>query len=130
MKLTESSILLPVIENVPGAPLLNPIRLCGEMFGLGVIRHRLFESNVPLLALAHKRHKPPIIIRGVQRSAYACVAGHGGEGYTYRLEDWRTAMGINWMDKKELVESIPPAYSTWIGERILEHERRVNGSLS
>ena len=40
-----------VIENVPGAPLDNPIRLCGSSFGLGVRRHRLFESNIPLLAI-------------------------------------------------------------------------------
>ena len=39
-----------VIENIPKAPLLNPITLCGSSFGLDVRRHRLFESNVPLLA--------------------------------------------------------------------------------
>ena len=33
-----------VIENVEGAPLENPITLCGTMFpGLRVLRHRLFE---------------------------------------------------------------------------------------
>ena len=37
-----------VIENVVGAPLNNPITLCGSMFGLDVRRHRLFESNVEL----------------------------------------------------------------------------------
>jgi hypothetical protein len=36
-----------VIENVPGSPLINPLMLCGSMFGLGVIRHRLFESSPP-----------------------------------------------------------------------------------
>lgn len=34
-----------VIENVVGAPLHHPFRLCGLMFGLKVIRHRLFEVN-------------------------------------------------------------------------------------
>jgi DNA (cytosine-5)-methyltransferase 1 len=36
-----------VIENVEGAPLLNPIMLCGQMFDLPVYRHRLFESQPP-----------------------------------------------------------------------------------
>ena len=34
-----------VIENVPGAPLINPVELCGSMFGLNVIRHRRFETG-------------------------------------------------------------------------------------
>jgi DNA (cytosine-5)-methyltransferase 1 len=37
-----------IIENVPGSPLINPIVLCGTMFGLDVKRHRLFESNAIL----------------------------------------------------------------------------------
>jgi hypothetical protein len=38
-----------VIENVPGAPLRDPVMLCGVMFdGLRVYRHRLFESNQPM----------------------------------------------------------------------------------
>lgn len=46
-----------VIENVPSAPLRYPITLCGEMFGLSVIRHRLFESNLPLLMCPHRPHR-------------------------------------------------------------------------
>ena len=38
-----------VIENVVGAPLRNPVKLCGSTFGLHVKRHRLFETNVPML---------------------------------------------------------------------------------
>jgi DNA (cytosine-5)-methyltransferase 1 len=36
---------LYVIENVPGAPLRNPIVLCGSRFGLRVRRHRLFDDR-------------------------------------------------------------------------------------
>src|SRR5580658_6025519 len=46
-----------VIENVDGAPLLNPVVLCGTMFkGLRVLRHRLFEANFPILIPPHGRH--------------------------------------------------------------------------
>ena len=44
-----------VIENVPGAPLINPVMLCGTMFNLGCAdgelrRHRLFECSFYVLA--------------------------------------------------------------------------------
>lgn len=45
-----------IIENVVGAPLINPITLCGTMFDLGVLRHRLFESNMELYAPYHPKH--------------------------------------------------------------------------
>lgn len=44
----ETSGIPYVIENVPGAPLHNPVTLCGSMFGLDVRRHRLFETNWPI----------------------------------------------------------------------------------
>jgi DNA (cytosine-5)-methyltransferase 1 len=47
-----------VIENVEGSPLESPLLLCGEMFGLRVIRHRLFETSFFLLGLPHVRHRP------------------------------------------------------------------------
>ncbi len=46
-----------IIENVEGAPLRNPIVLCGTMFkGLRVLRHRLFEANFPILTPKHGAH--------------------------------------------------------------------------
>ncbi|MGH8010587.1 MAG: DNA cytosine methyltransferase, partial [Candidatus Binatia bacterium] len=46
-----------VIENVEGAPLSNPIWLCGVQFpGLRVIRHRGFESNFSIPSLPHEKH--------------------------------------------------------------------------
>ena len=56
-----------VIENVEGAPLLNPALLCGTMFDLGcdnaeVRRHRLFECSFPLPALKCRHGLKPAVI--------------------------------------------------------------------
>lgn len=42
-KLLQDSGIPFCIENVPKAPLRKDLLLCGEMFGLRVIRHRIFE---------------------------------------------------------------------------------------
>lgn len=99
-----------VIENVPRAPLRNPVTLCGTMFGLRVVRHRLFESSFALTAPPH-RCAP----RGcTKRKEYVTCAGHGGFG-SNSFPVWCRAMGIDWMNKYELSQSIPPAYARHIG---------------
>jgi DNA (cytosine-5)-methyltransferase 1 len=45
-----------VIENVVGAPLIEPVSLCGRMFGLPLYRHRLFECSFFLLTPSHPAH--------------------------------------------------------------------------
>ena len=100
------------IENVVGAPLINPVRLCGGMFGLKVIRHRLFECSFPILVPPH----PPCSGRIASGDAYT-VAGHGAESKSYKHADWADAMGIDWMTKEELCQSIPPAYSEFIARQ-------------
>lgn len=102
-----------VIENVVGAPLLNPIRLCGLMFGLKVIRHRLFETSFQLRVPPHPKCSGKI----ASGEAYT-VAGHGAESKSYRYEDWADAMGIDWMTKRELTQSVPPAYSFYIAQQL------------
>lgn len=116
-----------VIENVQGASswMHSPLRLCGEMFGLNVVRHRLFESNLNLEAPAHKPHLRPVMYRTrqrklVQRSAYCQVAGHGGDSTQFSLAAWSQAMGIDWMTKLELTQAIPPVYTHYIGQQILQ----------
>jgi hypothetical protein len=121
-----SSIGVPyVIENVPGAPLVDPILLCGSMFGLGVIRHRLFESNLPLVPLPHRRcfsvrdHPHYSAVFGAQTPD----GGYDHDGYERRgsrkTADWKIAMGIDWMTRYELTQAIPPAYSLFIARQAL-----------
>ncbi len=111
-KILERSGMLYVIENVIGAPMLTQIRLCGVMFGLGVIRHRNFESSRLILQPPHIDHEGT-----VGNGDFVTVAGHGGDGRaSFHL--WKEAMGITWMNKKELTESIPPAYSKFIAQQI------------
>lgn len=102
-----------VIENVVGSPLRKDLILCGEMFGLRVLRHRVFEvEGFTILQPPHIKHREPI---SKNKSYYACVAGHGGDSYSFRIDDWKNAMGIDWVnDKNHLVEMIPPSYSNFI----------------
>lgn len=110
-----------VIENVPNAPLRKDLLLCGEMFpGLRIIRHRIFEfgngitvNNKP----PHPKHKKRI---DRTHSYYCQLAGHGGDSYSYKLNDWQKAMEIDWVkDKDHLVEMIPPKYSEYIINNIV-----------
>jgi DNA (cytosine-5)-methyltransferase 1 len=117
-----------VIENVEGAPLLNPAVLCGTMFkGLRVLRHRLFESNFLIIVPPHGRH-PRCHTFDKRKSQYGktddmidFVSVNGGGNCSIAAA--RDAMGIDWMTKGELNEAIPPAYTEFIGRQLLKHIR-------
>lgn len=109
-----------VIENVVQAPLINPLILCGSMFGLAVRRHRGFESSMPLSLPAecdHKGQGRPVGIYGGMRDN---IPSGGRTAHT--MEEANAAMGIDWMIWGELCESIPPAYTEWIGTQILDRK--------
>lgn len=108
-----------IIENVVGAPLLNPTMLCGTAFGLKVLRHRLFETSFPIGQLT-----PPCAHRGDEIPVY----GNGTPqwhreklGRNVTVKEQRQAMGIDWMPRTSLTEAIPPAYAEWLARRFLEH---------
>lgn len=107
-----------VIENVPGAPLLNPVELCGAMFGLKVYRHRLFEASFPLTVPEHPEHVAPLrkMGRAPQPGDFMHVVGNFSG-----VDQARQAMGIDWMMRDELREAIPPAYAEHIGRSALEY---------
>jgi DNA (cytosine-5)-methyltransferase 1 len=115
-----------VIENVEGAPLLEPAKLCGSFFGLDVRRHRLFETNWPLMSTpcSHHWQKPRFRSLDLRQKDLACVVGvHGHLNYPGERVLREEAMGIDWMTPAELVESIPPAYTEFVGEQLMAHVR-------
>jgi DNA (cytosine-5)-methyltransferase 1 len=115
-----------VIENVEGAPLINPVVLCGTMFkGLRVLRHRLFEANFEITVPPHGKH--PICHTFDKRKAQYgktndmvdFVSVNGGGNCTVAAA--KDAMGIDWMTKDEMNEAIPPVYMEFIGKQLIEH---------
>jgi DNA (cytosine-5)-methyltransferase 1 len=118
-----------VIENVPEAPLVDPITLCGSMFDLDVMRHRCFETNWGLgnhhwpcrHGIWSPRFSPNRSDAKKNPSRLSRVVGvyGGGGGHGQRAEDRRRAMGIEWMNRDELAQAIPPAYTEWIGSQLL-----------
>ncbi len=108
-----------VIENVPGAP-MDGVTVCGSSFGLRVRRHRVFESNVPIVGTVcdHRTQGRPVGVYHVMGDSIP----HGGKT-AVDLADGSDAMGIDWMTWQELKESIPPAYTEWIGGQLLQAVR-------
>jgi DNA (cytosine-5)-methyltransferase 1 len=113
-----------VIENVHGAPLIDPVTLCGSMFGLDVRRHRLFESNfqIPQPECNHSaqapRFPPATNRKNLRRTVEIGV-------WRIPLEVQNKAMGIDWMDLEELSNAIPPAYAQHIGRAALSAIERM-----
>lgn len=113
-----------VIENVPGAPLINPVLLIGTMFDLLTIRPRLFECSfeVPFVLFPVPSRKQAKMGRPVREGDYIQPVGNFS-GVEYA----KKAMGIDWMTRDELKEAIPPAYTEWIGKQMIELAREDYG---
>lgn len=125
-----------VLENVVGAPLIDPIKLSGQHFNmtaqdvdgvpLKLVRNRLFESNI-LLRVPDSFHAN----RHIQT---ASIYGAGG-GWTPRHRDnpdrrggyiphtdvIKKLLGIDWMSKHEMSQSIPPVFTEWVGRQVIDH---------
>jgi DNA (cytosine-5)-methyltransferase 1 len=126
-----------VIENVKGAALLDPITLCGTMFGLTATdddgtplemwRHRLFESNVSLSTpndCAHGFYAQQVAgsYGGARRDKdEARNVRHGG--YVPSKAVQQQLLGIDWMTERGMHQAIPPVYTEWIGRKLLAHVR-------
>jgi DNA (cytosine-5)-methyltransferase 1 len=106
-----------IIENVAGAPLRKHLMLCGEMFGLDVVRHRYFESNIRFVQPRHRRHVKPTGKPGAipAEGQHWCIGGHFGH-----KEAAARAMGIDWMTRRDdIAQAIPPPYTEYLGRQLL-----------
>jgi len=116
-----------VIENVPGAEMRADFRICGCQVGLELRRERFFETSwasPTIFDLPPHHHTGPAL----------SVVGHGTPtwvrdkwveryGRTPKIGDYKAAMGIDWMNRDELSQAIPPAYTEHIGRQLLEYLR-------
>lgn len=135
-KLLQSGIPF-VMENVPQAPLRKDLFLCGEMFGLKVIRHRIFEIhgfNCKQPKKVCENHKGKVV------SGEYIMVCRGGRPGCYGDKEKRNklkaptlgqakeAMGINHItDFGIIAEAIPPAYSKYIMQEFIRGKKEVAG---
>lgn len=113
-----------IIENVPGAPMRADFKLCGCMFGLpGLRRERWFETSWRGFDLRSPcSHGDRTVTVAGHAGGSSKRDGTSGYGST---DDWKRAMGIDWMTGNELAQAIPPAYTEYLGTRLLDQCRMV-----
>lgn len=135
-----------VIENVTSAltraELRDPTMLCWTEFNapgsvsdedgtpLWMRRHRLFESNVPIMRAGACNHPPrkrddPAWVQcagaygGARRDAHEARTVRRG-GYVPKSVDvMGRLLGIDWMTEKGFQLSIPPVYAQHVGMQLL-----------
>ena len=96
-----------VIENVAGAH-LDAGYLCGMMFGLGFYNHRLFETSFFWMQPGHPKHT--IVFKKGN------LFGNNGGRRTIVSNKF----GIDWMNREEKSNAIPPAYTEYIGAALVK----------
>lgn len=124
-----------VVENVEGASMLRQnslfgrfaIVLCGSTFGLsttvngveyGLVRHRRFESNIPLIQPSCNHRLPTV---GVYGHGETSSIRHKRGFQVSTAAARREVMGMPWANRDEIAQAIPPAYTEYIGAHLLEH---------
>jgi DNA (cytosine-5)-methyltransferase 1 len=126
--LLEQSGLPCIIENVPGSPVRPDVILCGAQFGRALYRHRWFESNVPLSAPPAAPLSGDVRVKdcGWPHLIPASKAGHWRPGTIMSVAGnvggvahAREIMEMDWTNRRELGEAIPPYYTEHLGGQLL-----------
>lgn len=115
-----------VIENVPEArsELHDPALICGASVGLQVVRHRLFETNWPLMVptCAHKHG-------GAADGTYVMFGGRSPRADGRRVppraseREWRDEAGLDFLTIRGARQAIPPAMTELIGYQLMTYLR-------
>jgi DNA (cytosine-5)-methyltransferase 1 len=112
-----------VIENVIGAPYTHGFVLCGSMFGLGIRRHRNFETRDLILlpfVCDHSGSRPVTITQSTDTGSRGIVDYPHSRQAPFTMN--RDLMGMPWAETQEEVGlAIPPAYTEWIGGHLIAH---------
>jgi DNA (cytosine-5)-methyltransferase 1 len=95
--------------------------LCGSMFGLPITRHRLFECSWWVPQPEHPKcsgiAKKFAAAKGWDYRDMSCT-GKGRRKGT--AERWKEILGLTGtMTQQEIAESIPPAFTLYIGQQFL-----------
>jgi len=98
-----------VVENVPQAPLRADVCLDGSMFGLRVLRQRIFRCNFEIACYP---------VPSMPELEIVTVAGNAADKRTMQR-----AMMCSWMSASGVREAIPPLYSFWIMSEYLKTRR-------
>ena len=119
-----------IIENVPGAAphLIDPVVLCGAMFGLGTYRDRYFEAGGGLVLAqpAHPRHDKPITKMGRPRREGEMAHYVGNFSGVQAARD---DLNVPWMNRDGIRECIPPTYTHHLGQQLLQHLAAVPAAV-
>jgi DNA (cytosine-5)-methyltransferase 1 len=109
-----------IIENVLGAPAGRNIILCGSMFGLGVRRHRRFETSFPTRQplCDHERQGITLGIYGHGGGGRSARPSRGG-GTKAKPSQFAQLMEMEWAKPREIVQAIPPVYTEYLGRQLL-----------
>jgi DNA (cytosine-5)-methyltransferase 1 len=131
-----------VVENVESTrtkPLMNgAVMLCGSMFALGTHTQ---DYEDPLVYRTLKRHRLFLTSFAVLTPQDVCAGWHkigvygtggGGQmtrGYKANLTQAREVMQMPWASRDGVSQAIPPAYTRYLGERLMAQLRTLAGGV-
>lgn len=134
-ELLDATRLPWVMENVQGAPLDDSVLLCASMLDPAALirRHRLFETNwemqPPWQPCRHRLQAAKLYPGGRSKAKTGSSRGLVRStmeigSWDIPLEDQKYAMDVDWdVTLEELSEMVPPAYTEFIGQQLIQHAR-------